>query len=209
MRINHAILLRKVSLRHYSNINRSVASGPTTKSASLKGNVTIMPSFRRRPLTLPFDPVTTRSWADIDIPLDVEQTLVNNGYARPSAVQRSMFALLRSGLSMLVRSPPGAGKSFAALLYSLLTKRSLDNSVGHLILVPNLDLGLQYANWASQILKDSPYETTVLYQWLARQNEQEDARQIQRLQENPHPLLLIATPTRLLDIIESHPDLAR
>lgn len=155
------------------------------------------------------DPLEAQSFLD----LKVEPVIVNalmKAYPevnKPTVIQKKMLALLKSDLSVIASSQPGSGKSLATVLYLLShpqAKSDEDESfITNLILVPTPDLAVEYYEKFQRLLKHSPLNIHQVVQHIYRTNSQRESDQLNLLQEFQGPHTLIATPTRMLDILSS------
>jgi len=133
----------------------------------------------------------------------------------PTFAQQTLLFQLKEepDKHVFFRAETGTGKSFIMAMWALNLNRSLNDAIVPrptttvLIIVPNPDLAIQYHYWISRILSSSFKAMTKianLAQVFYRGNEDEEERQEQRLRENPHPHVIISTPTRLLDLLHEH-----
>ncbi|KAI5782760.1 hypothetical protein EDC01DRAFT_664849 [Geopyxis carbonaria] len=131
---------------------------------------------------------------------------------RTTKVQGQLVSALLKGYSTIVNDLPGTGKSFAIAMWLMSLERSRSTktsapSTTALVLAPNTELVKQYhahilallnATGSKAIIEKSASFVQALYR---SQGEGDEDEQLQVLQENPNPHIVIATPTRLLDLL--------
>lgn len=129
-------------------------------------------------------------------------------------IQARIMSAMEKRIHLTVADIPGTGKSFAIAMWLVSAERSTRTVEGKLeptttavVLVPNPDLARQYHSWISNILMHSgskmiqqslPAFVQALYR---TGNVKETQAQDKLLEEYPNPHIIIATPTRLLDLI--------
>ncbi|KAK9458209.1 P-loop containing nucleoside triphosphate hydrolase protein [Dipodascopsis uninucleata] len=122
-------------------------------------------------------------------------------------VQHAVLKSLRQEHSCVVASHSGTGKSTALALHLLSTPkfRTPIASVTSVLLVPHTELGFQYFEFFSSLLRsgNAPVSSQQIIQFLYRGTDDEMMQQRQMLKKYPTPHILIATPKRLLDMLSS------
>lgn len=173
-------------------------------------------------IRIKIDPVTAKTFEDLKLPPALVSALHTHfpEVKVPTVIQRNMLALLQSDLSVLVRSNSGTGKSLAIALYLLAFGRGSGSASGvinsgtpgphitSLLLVPTAELVTQYYRLFCTLLKDSPVDVDSVVQRVYRTDEATEARQLELLNRKPGPMILVATPKRVLDILASADDRA-
>lgn len=130
---------------------------------------------------------------------------------RPTKIQKSMIAALKSDLSIVARSAPGAGKTLATILYLLSTPRQ-SSTIANLVLVPSEHLATQYYEIIKKLLGNLKQGDVLLDQTaqkVYRTRSKIRKSQDHLLKRTPNPHILIATPTRLLDMLSTGEDSKR
>ena len=130
-------------------------------------------------------------------------------------IQAKLLAALSKRTHLALADIPGTGKSFALATWLLNIDRSTTAVSGEveptttaLVLVPSADLAMQYKFWISNILARSGSEAIEkniagFVQCLYRTGTVEgDEKQKRGLEEHPKPHIIIATPKRVLDLLE-------
>jgi len=130
-------------------------------------------------------------------------------------IQTKLLAALSKRTHLALADIPGTGKSFALATWLLNIDRSTTTVSGEveptttaLVLVPSADLAMQYEFWISNILARSGSEAIEgniagFIQCLYRTATVEgDEKQKKRLEEHPKPHIIVATPKRVLDLLE-------
>ncbi|GED72754.1 DEAD-box ATP-dependent RNA helicase CshC [Brevibacillus reuszeri] len=112
----------------------------------------------------------------------------------PTPVQADAIPLILEGRDALIESPTGTGKTFAYLL-PILTKINMEKKdVQAIVLAPTHELVVQIAREAEGLLPG--YDTAVV----PLIGGADVKRQVERLKKKP--VLVVATPGRLLELIE-------
>lgn len=159
-------------------------------------------------------------WTKIGLRPVVANTLLRAypNALRPTNVQKKLLQALSYGYSVAVRGLPATGKSFAIAAWLLGLERAMrevTNEKGQttrvpttsaLILVPNVDLAVQYyftllnmmSHSDSEVVRSSPDS---FVQLLYRKSNEAELDQLIKLQRFPHPHIIIAPPTIILDIL--------
>ncbi|KAK9464502.1 hypothetical protein V1512DRAFT_111282 [Lipomyces arxii] len=125
----------------------------------------------------------------------------------PTLVQSALLSALLHQNSFVCASPSGTGKSFAtaAHLISQPRYKAPLPSVSSLVLVPSTELGFQYIEVISSLLRsgNAPLKTQEIVQFVYRSSmgPEDEKLQLDLLSQCPAPNILIATPNRLLDML--------
>lgn len=143
---------------------------------------------------------------------------------RPTKVQNKMITALTYGYSVAARGLPGTGKSFAIAAWLLGLERAMREpptrkgkllpTTSALVLVPNVDLAIQYyytiinmlSQSGSEAIRSSPDS---FVQLLYRKTNEMELEQLVKLQRFPHPHIIIAPPTIVLDILADKDEAVR
>lgn len=163
---------------------------------------------------------TFHAWTKIGLRSVVADALLRAypNAQRPTAVQKKIIQALTYGYSVAVRGLPATGKSFAIAAWLLGLERAMrevTDKDGHktrvpttsaLVLVPNVDLAIQYyytllnmmAHSDSEVVRSSP---DAFVQLIYRKSNEAELDQLIKLQHYPHPHIIIAPPTIVLDIL--------
>ena len=127
----------------------------------------------------------------------------NIGVDRMTVVQGRTFALARSGKSMLVQAATGSGKTLAFLVPLVEELLTMDpgrfqpsRQIGVLVIVPTRELAMQIVTTARDLVVFHPMLSVKAV--VGGTSIQRDVRAM----EKNLPSLLIATPGRLLDLVQ-------
>ncbi|TGZ82150.1 hypothetical protein EX30DRAFT_363249 [Ascodesmis nigricans] len=160
---------------------------------------------------------TDKQWRSLGVRDVVAKTIARAfpNIRRPTYTQVRMLPPLMNGNSVVVSDLPGTGKSFSIALWLLSLERATrgyvngkpDISTTALVLVPNIDLALQYRSIILHLLKNTNSEAInrnphAFVQVLYRSKEHE-GEMLNTLIKNPRPHIVIATPSILLDILSN------
>lgn len=171
---------------------------------------------------------TFRPWTKIGLRPVVADTLLRAypNARRPTNVQKKMLTALNYGYSVAARGLPGTGKSFAIAAWLLGLERAMREVAGEnnskklvpttsaLVIVPNVDLAIQYHCTIMNMLSASGSDAVrsspdSFVQVLYRKNNEAELEQLIKLQRFPHPHLIIAPPTIILDILADKDEAVR
>lgn len=163
---------------------------------------------------------TFHAWTKIGLRSVVADALLRAypNAQRPTAVQKKLIQALTYGYSVAVRGLPATGKSFAIAAWLLGLERSMREvtdkdgrktrvpTTSALVLVPNVDLAIQYyytllnmmTHSDSEVVRSSP---DAFVQLIFRKSNEAELDQLIKLQRYPHPHIIIAPPTIVLDIL--------
>ncbi|GMT04602.1 hypothetical protein PENTCL1PPCAC_26776, partial [Pristionchus entomophagus] len=156
-------------------------------------------------------PVAIERFTDADLHTWIQENIARSGYTKPTPVQKNSIPALISGRDLMSCAQTGSGKT-AAFLVPIINNILLQgpqgimqpsmNSSGRrcffpsaLVLSPTRELAMQIHKEADKFSYRTNIITSILYG--GRENYRD---QINRLRAGCH--ILIATPGRLIDIIE-------
>ncbi len=140
-------------------------------------------------------PTTAATFASLELPLPLLRALDDEGYATPTAIQRQAIPHALAGRDILATAQTGTGKTAAFLLP--IVARLLERpgrGIRALIISPTRELASQIAERADAYTRHTEIEHAVIYGGV-RQRIQE--RALRR-----DPSIVVATPGRLLDLIQ-------
>jgi ATP-dependent RNA helicase RhlE len=126
----------------------------------------------------------------------VVTAVVQEGYTEPTPIQLAVIPALLTGRDVLACAQTGTGKTAAFVLPLLdqLMKSRGNQRIRALVLTPTRELAAQIAHHCDAYGRHLPLRTAVIYGGVG-QSKQEDA-----LRRSPD--ILVATPGRLLDLIQ-------
>jgi superfamily II DNA/RNA helicase len=120
--------------------------------------------------------------------------LCKSGINEPTPIQKQSIALIKDEKDIIAEAATGTGKTLAFLLPLLETINPNSNDIQALILTPTRELAIQITDETNK-LKDVKNINV-----LATYGGKDISTQLKKLNNNVH--LILATPGRLLDLIE-------
>ncbi|MFW6312663.1 MAG: DEAD/DEAH box helicase [Spirochaetota bacterium] len=143
--------------------------------------------------------MNTTTFAQLNLRETTLNAVDNAGYDVPTEVQRRAIPELIAGRDVLATAQTGTGKTAAFVLPLLprvqpMAKRGNERWPSALILTPTRELAVQIVESAHTYGKGSTLRTLAIYGGASRN------RQITELRDRPE--VLVATPGRLMDLIE-------
>lgn len=170
---------------------------------------------------LTVDHTKAKTWTDLKVPTNIASEISKaiESASEPEYAQKQFLSIVNSDISLVWNSLPGCGVS-TALDVALLSKpdrinvmnatNPKDFGVNHLLIVPSELAGKQHLKRILEISKanTSKEEDTVkaegyVVQLLYRASHEAEKEQLALLRKAPSPQVLITTPTRLMDIMQS------
>eukprot|EP00928_Gymnodinium_smaydae_P014681 TRINITY_DN15403_c0_g1_i1.p1 TRINITY_DN15403_c0_g1~~TRINITY_DN15403_c0_g1_i1.p1 ORF type:complete len:606 (+),score=101.31 TRINITY_DN15403_c0_g1_i1:71-1819(+) len=145
-------------------------------------------------------PKPVRSFDHIDLPQETLRTIEAAGFAAPSPIQSLGWPTALSGRDMVGIAQTGSGKTLAYLLPALVhiaaqpPLRPGDGPIG-LVIAPTRELAMQIQAEAIKFTNSSGIRNTAVFGGVSRYGQASDLRRGVEL--------VIATPGRLLDFLES------
>ncbi len=121
------------------------------------------------------------------------------GFDKPTEIQEKVIPEVKKGRDIIGQSQTGSGKTHAFLLPLLNQVNPNKAEVQVVITAPSRELAEQLTNAATQLASHSPVEINV-QSYIGGTDKN---RQINKL-NNAQPHVVIGTPGRLLDVIESN-----
>ena len=120
------------------------------------------------------------------------------GINSPTPIQESIIPLILSNRSVTAISQTGSGKTLAYLLplVQKLTSQQTDKTIQMVVLVPTRELAIQVNNVCKTIYNEPTTRSIAIYGGVTYQS------QIELIQTSPQ--IIIATPGRLIDLIEQN-----
>ncbi|KAK9479603.1 hypothetical protein V1514DRAFT_327670 [Lipomyces japonicus] len=123
----------------------------------------------------------------------------------PTKAQAALLAAVSDGKSFIGSALPGSGLSLAVVLYllSLPNFRTPVQSSTSIIFVPTVELGYQYYNLITSLLRsgNAPVQVDNIVQLHYRSSIEDQNAQMDVLAKHPLPHIIIATPKRFMDIM--------
>ncbi|MBO4407956.1 MAG: DEAD/DEAH box helicase [Clostridiales bacterium] len=135
------------------------------------------------------------TFKELDLSPEVMDSLKKMGVKRPTTVQQKAIPLLMDNMSVIAKAPTGTGKTFAFAIPIIEYLNMEVDFVQALILAPTRELALQIT---SEIRGLGRYIDG--FNVVAVIGGQNIRTQAERLKK--HPQIVVATPGRLLDLVE-------
>lgn len=135
------------------------------------------------------------TFKELDLSPEVMDSLKKMGVKRPTTVQQKAIPLLMDNMSVIAKAPTGTGKTFAFAIPIIEYLNMEVDFVQALILAPTRELALQIT---SEIRGLGRYIDG--FNVVAVIGGQNIRTQTERLKK--HPQIVVATPGRLLDLVE-------
>lgn len=135
------------------------------------------------------------SFNQLQIIKPILSSIKEEGYLVPSPIQEQAIPLLLSKKDMMASAQTGTGKTaaFAIPILQNLTLKNQSKAIKALILTPTRELAMQIKESFDTYGRHLPLKTAVIYGGVKQR------LQTQALRKNPD--ILVATPGRLLDLI--------
>jgi superfamily II DNA/RNA helicase len=134
------------------------------------------------------------TFADFAIADSLLQILREKKLETPTPVQAEAIPLILQGCDAFVQSPTGTGKTYAYLLPVVTRLDMQKKALQAIVLAPTHELVMQIAREAEGLLPQAPGAVVPIIGGV------DIKRQVERLKKKP--LLAVATPGRLLELIE-------
>src|SRR5690606_14993144 len=136
------------------------------------------------------------AFAALGISAELVRAVEQEGYVEPTPVQRDAVPAVLAGRDLLACAQTGTGKTAAFLLPILhhLRKRGRTGAIRALVLAPTRELAGQIAERAEAYGRHGDLRCALLYGGVAQRRQERDLER--------KPDLLVATPGRLLDLLQ-------
>lgn len=127
------------------------------------------------------------------------EALNEKGFVQPTEVQEKLIPVIMKGKSVVGQSQTGSGKTHTFLLPLMDKIDASKDEVQVIITAPSRELAEQIYKAATELAEASPVELRVA-NYVGGTDKK---RQVEKL-KNQQPHMVIGTPGRILDLIESH-----
>ncbi|XP_073122176.1 DEAD-box ATP-dependent RNA helicase 20 isoform X1 [Henckelia pumila] len=158
---------------------------------------------RRREITVEGKniPNPVKSFSDVNFPEYVMQEIAKAGFTEPTAIQSQGWPMALKGRDLIGIAETGSGKTLAYLLPAIVHVNAqpfLAPGDGPIVLVlaPTRELAVQIQQEAAKFGASSKIKNTCIYGGVPK------GPQVRDLQKGVE--IVIATPGRLIDMLESH-----
>ncbi|MCP4595241.1 DEAD/DEAH box helicase [Neptuniibacter sp.] len=143
--------------------------------------------------------MTSKNFSDLPLCPELQFTLQELGYKKPTPIQEKAIPLVMEGHDLLAEAQTGTGKtaSFALPIIEKLSKKAPDpkyRSIRALVLVPTRELAIQVADNTLEYGRALSMRVTSVYGGVRVEN------QVRKLKRGTD--ILVATPGRLLDLLQ-------
>jgi len=140
--------------------------------------------------------MNSTSFASLKLDQKILRALEEEGYSQPTLIQQAAIPELLAGKDLLATAQSGTGKTaaFSLPILQLLNSRRDQGAIRALILTPTRELALQIDESLRNYGRHLPLRSAVLLGGVP------SGAQIRALRWNPD--LLVATPGRLLDLMQ-------
>lgn len=170
-------------------------------AASPSGHLSAEEYLRKHNITISDTdvPPPAQSFADADLPPSMLAAFTHSGYTVPTTIQACAWPIAATGRDLVAIASTGSGKTCGFLAPGLQHIRNSGKNPRAgpimLVLAPTRELARQIQDEATRLGRSMRIRNTCLYGGAPR------GRQAQELRDSPH--IVIATPGRLLDFIQS------
>ncbi|MDB4944687.1 MAG: ATP-dependent helicase RhlE [Labilithrix sp.] len=139
---------------------------------------------------------TSDAFAALGLSKPLLQALAHEGYVTPTPIQQRCIPDVLKGKDLLGCAQTGTGKTAAFVLPLLqnLASRTRSGKIRALVLAPTRELAAQISERTSAYGRNLGLTNTVIYGGVGQRNQEDALRK--------KPDILIATPGRLLDLME-------
>ncbi|KAE8674144.1 DEAD-box ATP-dependent RNA helicase 20 [Hibiscus syriacus] len=146
-------------------------------------------------------PKPVKSFADVGFPDYVQQEITKAGFVEPTAIQAQGWPMALKGRNLIGIAETGSGKTIAYLLPAIVHVNAqpiLAPGDGPIVLVlaPTRELAVQIQQEAAKFGASSRIKNTCIYGGVPK------GPQVRDLQKGVE--IVIATPGRLIDMLDSH-----
>ncbi|KAJ1677393.1 hypothetical protein EV182_006273, partial [Spiromyces aspiralis] len=128
------------------------------------------------------------------------QVIGKLGYSEPTNVQKQAVPAALSGYDVIGIAKTGSGKTAAfvwpAIIHIRGQKRASNSGPVCLILAPTRELAIQIYNEARKLARPCGLKTAVIYGGASKYEQERELK-------NSNPDILVATPSRLIDMVKS------
>ena len=140
----------------------------------------------------------TETFADFHFQPFLMEALKDLHFVKPTPVQEKVIPIVLANKSVVGQSQTGSGKTHAFLLPIFEQLDAQNQNVQVVITTPSRELAYQIYNAAKQLNRFAPQKFTI-HNYVGGTDKQHQIDQLQRKQ----PQLVIGTPGRILDLINS------
>lgn len=147
-------------------------------------------------MTITTAPLTTISFSQLSLDSKLLKAIEETGYTQATPIQKETIPVIIEGHDVIGNAQTGTGKTAAfaiPILQKLLTNGSNTRAIQALIIVPTRELALQVDKTFKDLSTHIPLKSTALFGGVPL------PPQIRAVRQNP--AIIVATPGRLLDLI--------
>ena len=149
-----------------------------------------------------YQPRPCITFKDLDLPSEISTALRNKNYEKPTPIQAQTWPIALSGDDMVGLAQTGSGKTCAFVipgLVHILNNKEMPKEPNNplmLVLCPTRELSQQVAQVTEEFASSMGINVVCVYGGTPRSEQS-------ALLKNKRPEILVATPGRLLDFMES------
>lgn len=139
------------------------------------------------------------TFSQFNFPTWIEKALADIDFHEPTPIQEKVIPTILAGKSVVGQSETGSGKTHAFLLPLFAMMEANKQTVQVVITDPSRELAYQTYQAAKQLNKFAPHKFTI-HNYVGGTDKEHQVEQLKRQQ----PQLVIGTPGRILDLVQSN-----
>lgn len=139
------------------------------------------------------------TFSQFNFPTWIENALADIDFHEPTPIQEKVIPTILAGKSVVGQSETGSGKTHAFLLPLFAMMEANKQTVQVVITDPSRELAYQTYQAAKQLNKFAPHKFTI-HNYVGGTDKEHQVEQLKRQQ----PQLVIGTPGRILDLVQSN-----
>ena len=136
-----------------------------------------------------------KSFKDFDLSESIQEAVAKCGFTKPTPIQSEVIPHILAGVDVVAQAQTGTGKTAAFGLPALELILGKPPKEGMLVITPTRELAVQVSEELAKYGRSSGIKTVAVYGGDSAQ------RQIDAIQRGAN--VIVATPGRLLDLLES------
>lgn len=200
--------------------DNNIATWPYSTYSQIRGLAEAATARPDQPDTQPHDALpehqngVAKSYESLGLSAGLARTLTStfSMITTPTEAQEELIPAVLSPKDVLLRAQTGSGKSFGLLL-ALMAKprivfsgakdpKQAQHGIASIVVVPSNELAEQYVQWVDSLLPQAMQKSRhLIIQKLVRADaDSTPEQQVERLAHKP-PHILVATPTRALEVL--------
>lgn len=136
------------------------------------------------------------SFKDFELNESILQSIEKCGFTKPTPIQAEVIPHILAGVDVVAQAQTGTGKTAAFSLPALELIYAKPSKEGMLVITPTRELAIQVSEEIAKYGRGLGIKTVAVY------GGDSSVRQIEAIQRGAH--VVVATPGRLLDLLESN-----